>query len=40
MVREDHWTWIFIPVMIGIGYGWNSYLVKQWWNPGTYKFKW
>jgi hypothetical protein len=32
--------WIFIPVMIGIGYGWNSYLVKRWWNPSTYKFKW
>lgn len=40
MVREDHWTWIFIPVMICIGYGWNSYLVKRWWNPDAYKFKW
>jgi len=40
MVREAHWTWVFIPVMIGIGYGWNSYLLKRWWNPDAYKIKW
>jgi hypothetical protein len=40
MVRETHWTWVFIPVMIGIGYGWNSYLLKRWWNPDAYKIKW
>ena len=40
MVRETHWTWVFIPVMLGIGYGWNSYFVKRWWNPDAYKIKW
>ena len=40
MVRETHWTWVFIPVMIGIGYGWNSYLLKRSWNPDAYKIKW
>jgi len=40
MVREMHWTLVFIPVMIGIGYGWNSYLLKRWWNPNAYKIKW
>ena len=37
MVRESHWTWVFVPVMIGIGYGWNSYFVKRWWNPDANK---
>jgi hypothetical protein len=40
MVRETRWTWVFIPVWIGIGYGWNSYLLKRWWNPDAYKIKW
>ena len=40
MVRETHWTWVFIPLMIGIGYGWNSFLLKRWWNPDAYKIKW
>jgi hypothetical protein len=40
LVRETHWTWIFIPAWIGIGYWWNSYLIKRWWNPDAYKIKW
>jgi hypothetical protein len=31
MVRETHCAWVFIPVMIGIGYGWN---------PDAHKIKW
>jgi hypothetical protein len=40
MVRETHWTWVFIPVCVGLGYGWNSYWVKRWWNPEAHKIKW
>ncbi len=39
MVRETHWTWMLIPVMVGLGYGWNSWLVKRWWNPDAYRPK-
>jgi hypothetical protein len=40
VAREDHWMWFLIPIVLGIGYGWNSYLVKRWWNPDAYRVKW
>jgi hypothetical protein len=40
MVRETHWTAIFIPFWICLGYWWNSFLIKRWWNPDAYKIKW
>jgi len=40
MVRETHWTWVLILVIFGFGCGWNCYLIKRWWNPEAYKFKW
>jgi len=40
MVRKAHWTWVFIPVWVSVGYGWNSYWVKRWWNPEAHKIKW
>jgi hypothetical protein len=38
--RKSHWMWFLIPIVLGIAYGWNSYLVKRWWNPDAYKIKW
>lgn len=40
MVRGMHWTAIFVPFYIGLGYWWNSYLIKRWWNPEAHKIKW
>lgn len=40
LVRETHWSAIFIPFWLGLGYWWNSYLIKRWWNPDAYRTKW
>jgi hypothetical protein len=38
--KEDHRMWFLMPIVLGMGYGWNSYLLKRWWNPEAYKIKW